>query len=118
MTLPPASKCMLTLCFSQIVQNNRIDLRREWRENGTDTAWDRVGRHVHWAPHLFEISQSYLRRLFDVADSDPIPPVRAVLLVLWWFSAHVQDQYLSVHIRRGDFTNGHWSFGTGKLCRP
>ena len=39
-------------------------------------AWRFVGTHAHWSPWLRGLADDYLRRVFDIAPSVPIPPVR------------------------------------------
>ncbi|KAI0031409.1 hypothetical protein K488DRAFT_52104 [Vararia minispora EC-137] len=48
-------------------------------------AWRDVLRYFRWAPRMQEIADGYLRRMFGVAETDPIPP------------------YITIHARRGDF---------------
>ncbi|KAG8745303.1 hypothetical protein FRC10_008320 [Ceratobasidium sp. 414] len=59
--------------------------------------WRFVGRYMHWAPKLFDIAESYLRRHFSVAEGQPIPP------------------FISIHVRRADFV-GWCPSGTDKAA--
>ncbi|CAE6482103.1 unnamed protein product [Rhizoctonia solani] len=47
--------------------------------------WSQVGTHMRWKQSLIELANQYLRRHFDLQDTDPIPP------------------FISVHVRRSDF---------------
>ncbi|KAJ7138652.1 hypothetical protein C8R46DRAFT_1361718 [Mycena filopes] len=50
------------------------------------TAWQDVGRHMHWTPALHEIARNYTRQTLGIDAAQEIPP------------------YIAVHVRHGDFT--------------
>lgn len=66
-----------------------------------------VGTHVHFAPRMYDIANGYLRRLFGVPEGGEIPPVSSLSLdrsmLVLYMHAHVRHQFISMHVRRGDF---------------
>lgn len=50
-----------------------LDSREEFR-NGVGT-WARVGQHMRYKPSWLKLADKYLRRIFEVPNGAPIPPV-------------------------------------------
>lgn len=55
------------------VEPDRWDATGEWVSG--DGAWQAVGRHLRFQPHLLDLAESYLRRVLEVAQGEEIPPV-------------------------------------------
>jgi hypothetical protein len=44
-------------------------------EHGISPAWRFVAKHFRWSNQLQTIADGYMRRIFNVPDNEPIPPV-------------------------------------------
>jgi hypothetical protein len=71
-----------------------------------------VGKYLHWNPRIEEISRVYLRRTFRLGADAVIPPVRSLssLSLSWAFlnpssvsTLIYAKQYITIHVRHGDF---------------
>ncbi|KAJ6616641.1 hypothetical protein B0H10DRAFT_1799016 [Mycena sp. CBHHK59/15] len=56
-------------------------------EHDVSPAWRFVGRHMHWAPKVQEVADSYIRQAFGIDSTESIPP------------------YIAIHVRHGDFSS-------------
>lgn len=50
--------------------------------------WRTVGTHMHWAPKLLEVAESYLRRHFGVQPGEAIPPASPLLPPRFSYPTH------------------------------
>jgi hypothetical protein len=57
---------------------------------------------MRWTDRLQNIADGYLRRLFEIPDGEPIPPVSASCRPQM-FSRLIFFKYIAIHARHGDF---------------
>jgi hypothetical protein len=54
-------------------QPDRFDLHQEWLSG--EGVWNRVGRHIRFAPGLYQLADQFLRYELGLGTSESIPPV-------------------------------------------
>jgi hypothetical protein len=61
---------------------------------------------MHWTERLESIAKLYLRASFGLESDQPIPPVSRIQIHLVCNDASLIDvQYITIHVRHGDFSN-------------
>ncbi|KAJ7113934.1 hypothetical protein C8R44DRAFT_710359 [Mycena epipterygia] len=83
MSLPPDQHL---LCFDNLYWASTLEPHEH--QHDFSPSWRLVGKHLHWAPRIEELSRQYLRRAFGLGPTQQIPP------------------YITVHVRHNDF--GEW----------
>jgi len=70
---------------------------------------------MHWTPELESITDGYIRRAFGTQPEEATPPVSINgICILNQFQAKQAAQWISIHVRHGDFRN--WCEGDVREC--
>ncbi|KAJ7283995.1 hypothetical protein C8J57DRAFT_751130 [Mycena rebaudengoi] len=80
LALPPDDHM---LCFDNLYYVSAFSIYEFEHDFGP--AWRFVGRYMHWTPKIQQLANDYVRQTLDVATDQPLP------------------NYITVHVRHGDF---------------
>jgi len=72
------------LCFDYLYFTSTHKRGEFWWEDSP--IWNAIGTHLHFSTRILELSTSYLLKTFSLSPSEDLPP------------------FISIHIRRNDFT--------------
>ncbi|KAI6047922.1 hypothetical protein EDC04DRAFT_36455 [Pisolithus marmoratus] len=65
--------------------------------------WRFVGQHMHWNATLENLAEEHARRAMNVSDNEPTPPCESCTVLVVSPSLRTVDQFISIHMRHGDF---------------
>lgn len=76
-------------------------------------AWRFVGTYLHWTEHVEQLASLYVLRILGLPEDSNVPPVSiafsissTLYLNIYLFAA--LKQYITVHVRHGDFSDWCW----------